>query len=366
MARSRCCCVLSLGLGLKLHLALRRLRDDNTDFDRLIGAIDGATDRARSVLDDLKRAAGDAGERLGGDLGQAQRVLDDLRFLCERGERLADGLAGQIEFEPRAAARARRMLLQRALDRRRRLPIWSARSGPCDESGGPGRGGGLGPCPAGPWSRPRCSRRSASSLAAKIALLAQDAVRALSAPALPETPVVTGKAAAAPDMEPAAGPGENTSAASAPEREAARPAPQAEPARAPAGPAPRLALDRLSQSEIEVLQQLAERRAALERREQELDRRAALLATAEANVATQLERLEQLRAEIAATIATHDAKEDAKLASLVKIYETMKPKAAAEIFDRLEMPILIRVVERMRAPNRRTCWRAWIRPRPSR
>ena len=98
-----------------------------------------------------------------------------------------------------------------------------------------------------------------------------------------------------------------------------------------------------------MLQQLAERRAALERREQELDRRAALLATAEANVATQLERLEQLRAEIAATIATHDAKEDAKLASLVKIYETMKPKAAAEIFDRLEMPILIRVVERMRA-----------------
>jgi hypothetical protein len=101
--------VLSLGLGLKLHLALRRLRDDNTDFDRLIGAIDGATDRARAVLDDLKHAAGDAGERLGGDLGQAQRVLDDLRFLCERGERVAEGLAGQIESSrgpPRVRANA--------------------------------------------------------------------------------------------------------------------------------------------------------------------------------------------------------------------------------------------------------------------
>jgi Domain of unknown function (DUF6468) len=93
--------VLSLGLGLKLHLALRRLRDDDTGFDRLIGAIDGATERARSVLDDLKRAAGGAGERLGGDIGQAQRVLDDLRFLCERGERLADGLVGQIEASRR-------------------------------------------------------------------------------------------------------------------------------------------------------------------------------------------------------------------------------------------------------------------------
>jgi flagellar motility protein MotE (MotC chaperone) len=186
--------------------------------------------------------------------------------------------------------------------------------------------------------------------AAKFALVAQDAARNLSAAGTAGT-LGAGKDPAADDMEPAAGPGEKTAAASAPERAGARAAPQAQPAPAPAEPAPRLAPGRLSQSEIEVLQQLAERRAALERREQELDRRAALLATAEANVATQLERLEQLRAEIAATIATHDAKEDEKLASLVKIYETMKPKAAAEIFDRLEMPILLKMVERMRAPK---------------
>jgi hypothetical protein len=89
--------VLSLALGFKLHSALRRLRNDNTDFDRLIGALDGATDRARSVLEGLKGTAGAAGERLSGDVGQAQRLLDDLRFVCERGERLADRLAGQIE-----------------------------------------------------------------------------------------------------------------------------------------------------------------------------------------------------------------------------------------------------------------------------
>jgi flagellar motility protein MotE (MotC chaperone) len=186
--------------------------------------------------------------------------------------------------------------------------------------------------------------------AAKLALVAQDAARILSAAGPAET-VAAGKAPPADDMEPAAGPGEKTAEVGAPEHGAARPPPQAQPARAPAEPAPRLAPGRLSPSEIEVLQQLAERRTTLERREQELDRRAALLATAEANVATQLERLEQLRAEIAATIATHDAKEDEKLAGLVKIYETMKPKAAAEIFDRLEMGVLIKVVERMRAPK---------------
>jgi hypothetical protein len=89
--------VLSLGLGFKLHAALRRVRHDNGDFDRVVGALDAATERARSALEALKGTVGEAGERLSGDIGQAQRLLDDLRFLCERGERLADRLAGQIE-----------------------------------------------------------------------------------------------------------------------------------------------------------------------------------------------------------------------------------------------------------------------------
>ena len=46
-------------------------------------------------------------------------------------------------------------------------------------------------------------------------------------------------------------------------------------------------------------------------------------------------------------VGRQDAEDD-ELTSLVKIFETMKPKAAAEIFDRLEMPVLVRVVERMR------------------
>ena len=184
---------------------------------------------------------------------------------------------------------------------------------------------------------------------AKLALLVQDGMRTLAGTA--ELGARGGDAAAPMDLEPAAGPREPAPPGRATEREpdgavsgAAGAGPNVRPAR-------RLALERLSQSEIEVLHQLAERRAALDRREQQLDRHAAVLATAEANLAAQLERLEQLRAEIAATVAAHDAREEAKLASLVKIYETMKPKAAAEIFDRLEMPILIRVVERMRAPK---------------
>ena len=187
--------LLSLGLGLKLHLALRRLRDDNTDFDRLIGAIDGATDRARSVLDDLKRAAGDAGERLGGDLGQAQRVLDDLRFLCERGERRGRRAGWTDRVEPRAAARARECCCS------------------APSTGAAGRRSGAHAQDLAmsrwPWPRRRprpMSRRAmvAPALlatigvlaAAKFALLAQAPCGPCPLPAALETPVVAGKAAA--------------------------------------------------------------------------------------------------------------------------------------------------------------------------
>lgn len=89
--------VLTLGVGVRLHLALRALRRDNTDLEALIGAMDGATERAREALEGLKRTAGEAAERLVADVEKAQRLHDDLRFLCDRGERVADGLAGQIQ-----------------------------------------------------------------------------------------------------------------------------------------------------------------------------------------------------------------------------------------------------------------------------
>lgn len=213
------------------------------------------------------------------------------------------------------------------------------------------------------WSRPQrrpraAPRRTAMPLtllvvlgllaAAKIGVVTHDAGQLLAhrQAAGGRTP---GAALSEPShLEPAAGPGDEATATPLVEEESDDRQPEAGADRSLAGSARRLAPDRLSQGEIEALQQLAQRRTELEERAAQLDRHAALLATAEANLTAQIERLEQLRAEIAATVAAHDAEEEAKLVSLVKIYETMKPKAAAEIFNRLDMPILISVVERMR------------------
>jgi flagellar motility protein MotE (MotC chaperone) len=140
--------------------------------------------------------------------------------------------------------------------------------------------------------------------------------------------------------EPAAGPGED---AGPPDAAAAgAPAPKA-----PGAPPP-LDRARLSASEIAVLHQLAGRREALDQRARALDERGVLIETAAADLERQLAALRELRDQILALVETHDAEEEAELASLIKIYETMKPKAAAEIFDRLEMLVLIRVVEGMR------------------
>ena len=104
----------------------------------------------------------------------------------------------------------------------------------------------------------------------------------------------------------------------------------------------------LGPRELEALGELVARRTALEERERELELRAALLDDAETKLAARLSELESLKRTIEMMLEDQDAAEEAKLASLVKIYEGMKPKAAAEIFNRLEMAVLVKVVSRMR------------------
>ena len=100
--------------------------------------------------------------------------------------------------------------------------------------------------------------------------------------------------------------------------------------------------------EQELLVDLSRRRALLEARAEDLDLKEKLIRTAAAELSRQVEQLERLKTAIDAQIDDHDAGEEAEIARLVKIYETMKPKAAAAVFDRLEMPVLLELVTRMK------------------
>ena len=101
-------------------------------------------------------------------------------------------------------------------------------------------------------------------------------------------------------------------------------------------------------SEIELLQRLAERRATIDEQAKELDVREAMLRAAEARIDGKISELQQLEQTLTELVAEADAQEQAKINTLVNIYGAMKPKDAARIFNDLDMPILITVVESMR------------------
>lgn len=103
-----------------------------------------------------------------------------------------------------------------------------------------------------------------------------------------------------------------------------------------------------SQSEIEVLQNLAARREAIEKRERELDQRLAVLSAAETQIDAKIQKLREIQTTIEGLIEKHDDQENGKVDNLVKIYTAMKPKDAARIFEQMDMPILIQVIKGMK------------------
>ena len=104
----------------------------------------------------------------------------------------------------------------------------------------------------------------------------------------------------------------------------------------------------LTPQEIDLLQNLADRRREIEAREQELQVRQGMLAAAEARIDRKIAELKNLQAEINGRIKVFDEQQETKMESLVKIYESMKPKEAARIFEDLEMDTLLEVAQRMK------------------
>jgi flagellar motility protein MotE (MotC chaperone) len=104
----------------------------------------------------------------------------------------------------------------------------------------------------------------------------------------------------------------------------------------------------LSQAEIDLLQKLAARRNEIEKWAQELEMREGLLKAAEQRIDRKVGELRQIQTKIQGMLRQYDKEQEDKLKSLVKIYETMKPKEAARIFMELDMPVLLDVIERMK------------------
>jgi flagellar motility protein MotE (MotC chaperone) len=76
--------------------------------------------------------------------------------------------------------------------------------------------------------------------------------------------------------------------------------------------------------------------------------RTGLLKAAEKRIEEKLTQLKALQASINTKIKERDEKVEPRMQSLVKIYEKMKAKDAARIFAKLDLDILLEVIQRMK------------------
>ena len=134
-------------------------------------------------------------------------------------------------------------------------------------------------------------------------------------------------------------------ASTAPATPATSTQPAAKTATAPAADKPG---EDASGPEMALVKQLSERRDQLDQRAKAMDTHEALIRVAEQRVDQKIKEMETLRSQLQTMVNQISGVQQAQAENLVKIYETMKPKEAARIFETLEMPILMGVVQKMK------------------
>lgn len=90
-------------------------------------------------------------------------------------------------------------------------------------------------------------------------------------------------------------------------------------------------------SQIEILQKLAERRKQLDQLEQTLRMREDLLKASEERIGKRVDELKTLEDRIGGDVKAKEEEKSKELADLVKMYESMKAKDAARVFDKLDI-----------------------------
>ncbi len=102
-----------------------------------------------------------------------------------------------------------------------------------------------------------------------------------------------------------------------------------------------------SGAERAILERLQERRQELDTRARELDIRESLIKAAEKRMEGQLTELKATEARITVATQQKDDAQAARFKGIVTMYENMKPRDAAKIFDRLDVAVLLDVASKI-------------------
>ncbi len=107
----------------------------------------------------------------------------------------------------------------------------------------------------------------------------------------------------------------------------------------------------VSPSERAILERLQARRQELEQRAREIEIRESLMKAAEKRIESRVEEMKSIEAKASAVNDQKNEAENARFKGIITMYESMKPKDAAKVFDRLEMPVLIQIASQI-APRK--------------
>jgi flagellar motility protein MotE (MotC chaperone) len=107
----------------------------------------------------------------------------------------------------------------------------------------------------------------------------------------------------------------------------------------------------VSASERAILERLQSRRQEIEARQREIDIRESLLKEAEKRIQSKVEEMKAFEAKAASEKDQKADADNARFKGIVTMYESMKPKDAAKVFDRLEMPVLLQIASQI-APRK--------------
>jgi flagellar motility protein MotE (MotC chaperone) len=104
----------------------------------------------------------------------------------------------------------------------------------------------------------------------------------------------------------------------------------------------------MSPSERAVLERLQERRGAIDERNREIELRENMLRAAERKVDDRINELKEVEGRLDAGARAEQAEAERQMKMLVVMYENMKPKDAAKIFDRLNLQVLVPIATAMK------------------
>jgi flagellar motility protein MotE (MotC chaperone) len=107
----------------------------------------------------------------------------------------------------------------------------------------------------------------------------------------------------------------------------------------------------VSASERAILERLQSLRQELDARAREIDIRESLLKAAEKRIESRVDELKAVESRITTATGQKAESDSTRFKGIITMYEGMKPKDAARVFDRLEMSVLLEIASQI-APRK--------------